>query len=552
VSFLLDHGVLTTAYPELTVADGADAQIRMTYAEALYDSHDEKGNRNDIVGKHMDMRLLHDEYLPSGASVPQTFEPLWWRTWRFLQVDIVTGSQPVTLEALRARYTAYPFQERATFQSSDPELSKIWEVGWRTARLDAHETYMDCPYYEQTQYVGDTRIQALISYVMSGDDRLARQALLAFADSALPSGLTQSSFPVHGVQVIPPFSLLWIGMLHDFWMYRPDTQSTISEMLPHVRLVLSHFRALQRTDGLLGKLPHDGFGYWNFIDWTAPYLIGAPPEDQIGGSIPLSLQFAEALQQAADLETAFGDRTNAAQDRETANKINASVNVEAWDDRVGLLADTPAKTSFSQHANILGVLTGAIPVERSRAVLEKILSRELTGAQQADVPKMALASYYFRFYLARALDTAGLDDLYLQTLGPWRNMLSLGLTTWAEQPEPTRSDAHAWSAHPNYDLLTLVAGIRPDAPAFASVLIEPHLGSLTSLDATMPHPLGNIRVRYRREGDDLAVNIELPAGLYGRFVYAGKQRNLHGGRQSFTMADPSTTSFSSAQSEVKR
>ena len=551
-SFLLDHGVLTTAYPQLTVTGGADAQLRMTYAEALYDDHGEKGNRNDIANKHMDMHLLHDLFLPSGESVPQTFEPLWWRTWRFLQVDITTGSQSVTVHALRARYTAYPFQQRAAFQSSDPELSKIWEVGWRTARLDAHETYMDCPYYEQTQYVGDTRIQALISYAMSGDDRLARQALLAFADSALPSGLTQSSFPVHGVQVIPPFSLLWIGMLHDFWMYRPNTESTITEMLPQVRLVLNHFRGLERQDGLLGKLPQNGFGYWNFIDWTAPYLIGAPPEDKDGGSIPLSLQFAEALQQAADLEAAFGDRTNAAQDRQTASKIDDSVNAEAWDDRVGLLADTPSKTSFSQHANILGVLTGAIPAERSRAVLQKILSRELTGAQQADLLKLAPASYYFRFYLARALDAAGLDDLYLQTLGPWRNMLALGLTTWAEQPEPTRSDAHAWSAHPNFDLLTLVAGIRPDAPAFASVLIAPHLGSLTSLDATMPHPLGNIHVRYRRQGHDLAVTINMPASLHGHFVYAGNQRDLHGGSQSFTLADSSVALLSSPQSDVKR
>src|SRR6266851_685891 len=38
----------------------------------------------------------------------------------------------------------------------------------------------------------------------------------------------------------------------------------------------------------------------------------------------------------------------------------------------------------------------------------------------------------------------------MQLFGPWREMVSLGLTTWAEQPEPTCSDSHAWSAHPNY------------------------------------------------------------------------------------------------------
>jgi hypothetical protein len=56
--------------------------------------------------------------------------------------------------------------------TDDPELSKIFEIGWRTARLCAMETYMDCPYYEQLQYIGDARIQALISLFNSGDEEL--------------------------------------------------------------------------------------------------------------------------------------------------------------------------------------------------------------------------------------------------------------------------------------------------------------------------------------------------------------------------------------------
>ena len=53
-------------------------------------------------------------------------------------------------------------------------------------------------------------------------------------------------------------------------------------------------------------------------------------------------------------------------------------------------------------------------------------------------------------------------------------MLNRGLTTWAETADPTRSDCHAWSASPNYDLLSIVAGIQPAAPGFKRVRIEPH------------------------------------------------------------------------------
>src|SRR6059058_2908203 len=120
---------------------------------------------------------------------------LGWRTWRYLQVDINTADQPLHLEKLRSWFTAYPFEERARFESDDFALRQIWQIGWRTARLDAHDTYMDTPYWERMQYIGDTRIQALISYSVAGDDRLPRQAIQAFNDSRIPDGITRRSMP---------------------------------------------------------------------------------------------------------------------------------------------------------------------------------------------------------------------------------------------------------------------------------------------------------------------------------------------------------------------
>jgi hypothetical protein len=142
VSLLLDQSHLTTAYPELTVTGGAKSTIRLTYAEALFDSDGQKGNRNEIADKHI--VGIYDEFLPDGSR-SRRFVPLVWRTWRYLQLDINTAEQPLRLEDLRSWFTAYPFEERSHFSSDDPSLTPIWQVGWRTARLDAHDTYMDTP-----------------------------------------------------------------------------------------------------------------------------------------------------------------------------------------------------------------------------------------------------------------------------------------------------------------------------------------------------------------------------------------------------------------------
>ena len=110
-----------------------------------------------------------------------------------------------------------------------------------------------------------------------------------------------------------------------------------------------------------------------------------------------------------------------------------------------------------------------------------------------------------------------------------------GLSTWAETPEPTRSDSHAWSAHPNYDLLTVVAGIRPGSPGFKSVVIAPDLGQLKNVEAAMPHAKGEIAVSFaRRERDVLAV-ITLPAELPGELHWNGLTIPLRAGKQEMTL-----------------
>ena len=85
-------------------------------------------------------------------------------------------------------------------------------MNWNGVRLGAFETYMDTPYWEQLQYVGDTRVQALLSVYLSGDDRLMRSAIAQFEQSRIPDGITTSRYPSALPQLIPPFSLIYVAM----------------------------------------------------------------------------------------------------------------------------------------------------------------------------------------------------------------------------------------------------------------------------------------------------------------------------------------------------
>ena len=519
VSLLFDHTKLTTAYPELTVSRGSKCTIRITYAEALIDSKGEKGNRSEIAEKRI--VGISDEFLPDGSQ-GRKFMPLGWRAWRYLQLDIKTEDEPLRVEGLRSWFTAYPFEEKGRFESDDPSLAKIWEIGWRTARVDAHDTYMDTPYWERLQYIGDTRIQALISYTVSGDDRLGRQAIQAFNNSRIADGITRSRYPSSVMQIIPTFSLLWVGMVHDFWRYRGD-EEFVKLQIAGTRTVLDWFLSKQRDDGLLGSIR-----WWPFVDWGKDFSWGIPPQDEGGGSSIMTLEFIEALRYGAALESAFGDSVRAQRYHEAERRAVEAIQKFCWNEGNRLIADTPAQKHYSQHANLLGVWLDVIPLERQKDVLTRILSVTDPGfTPTGAVPEMTKATYYFRFYLARALEHADMGDRYLDLLSPWREMVALGLTTWAEQPEPSRSDAHAWSAHPNFDLLTIVAGIRPKAPGSSAVRIEPHLGALHHVSSAMAHRQGLVEVKYDVEGSSLHVAVALPPGVTGEFVWKGKTHSLH-------------------------
>ena len=514
VSLLLDRGKVTNAYPELEVSGGKGSSVTITTAEALIDARGEKGNRNAIDGRTL--RGLRDTYLPDGGS-RRTFRTLHWRTYRYLQLDIETGDEALRIHEVRGIFTGYPFVERGRFTSDVPWIDSVWTMDWNGARLGAVETYMDTPYYEQLQYIGDTRLQALITLYVAGDDRLVRQAITQFDASRIADGITASRYPSSVMQLIPPFSLVYVAMVHDYAMLRDD-RAFVQQRLAGIRGVLDWYGRFVDSTGMLGPMPH-----WNYLDWSPGFPRGVPPRAEDGHSAAITLLYAYALQHGAALEEAVGVPAVGRAYRLRADSLIVATRQRSWDAARGLYRDAPDTAAFSQHTNALALLTGAVPVADRRAVMQRVLA-DTTLAQ---------ASYYFAFYVFEALREVGMADRYIEQLAPWHGMLALGLTSTPEQAEPTRSDTHAWAAHPNHGLLATVLGVRPASPGFRTVRIAPALGPLRRAEGRVAHPRGDIAVTLERVGaSGVAGVVTLPAGVTGEFVWRGRRQALRGGRQA--------------------
>lgn len=523
VSVLLDRGYLTTAYAQAAISGGRGSRIKIGYAEALFENAAgsgkdlrQKGHRSKVEGK--DFRGLYDEWLPAGGSDIQQWQSLWWKAWRYVKLDITTGPEPMTLHSISSLRSTFPFNRQGQFRStSDTALARMMEIGWRTAQACANETYMDCPYYEQLQYIGDTRIQAMISLYMAGDDLLMRNALRQLAWTQNNEGMLGARYPSSVPQIIPPFCLWWLGMLHDYHMHRPDT-ALVNELLPVADRVIDFFGRHEGADGGLEMLP-----YWNFTDWVhhprLRFNNGEPPRDKQGHSALLDLQYLMGLHYLRDLHQARGHAPQVAQLEQRIARLKTAIRNRYWDAERGLLASDGSKTRFSQHAQALAVLGNVVEPAQAGPLMQRTL---------ADT-SLAPASIYFNYYVHEAAAKAGLADDYLNWLGIWRQQMQLGLTTWAEEPEPSRSDCHAWGASPNINLLRFVLGVRSGAPGFSRILIEPHLGQLKHAEGQVPHPAGLISLKYERKGKNLLAQVTVPAGVPASFEWQGQQRELKSG-----------------------
>ena len=522
VVFLLDQGFLTNAYPEITFSGGRGGAVSLSYAEALFTRYPSKGNRNETEGK---IFLGRRDSILSNGKADQFFTSLSFRTYRYVQIRVTTQDDPLTIEDFYGMATGYPFSFNARLITPDPELNKMLEIGWRTARLCAMETYMDCPYYEQLQYIGDSRIQAMVSLYNSGDERLLKNAMNEMDDSRRPEGITLSRHPSHTPQYIPTFSFWYIGMLHDYMMYGRDS-SFVKNKMPGLRQILQYFKNYQQEDGSLRGVP-----YWMFTDWveSRDWESGVGPIGKDGGSSLTDLQLLWSYQLAAELESRYGMPAFAQLYHRYAEQLKKTIRNKYWDDSRKLFADRSEKDVFSQHANTLAILTGLID-GRNVATTAKLLITDTS---------LAPASIYFKYYLHQALVKAGLGNDYLNWLDLWRKNINMGLTTWAEIPDinNARSDCHAWGASPNVEFFRTVLGIDSDAPGFAKVKIEPHLGKLKNIQGEIPHPQGKIKAGYQWENGLWRIQIVLPAHTKGRLIWQSKTYPLKEGENHFSLKD---------------
>src|ERR1019366_468096 len=281
-SILLDFGREVAGRLFVESASPTDATLSVAYGESEIEAMATGLTSGQQGGNYLGTNLL---YVPANgiARGPKS-------GFRYVNIRFLRGATVTAFKSIRVEGIYYPVNYAGSFESSDPLLNRIWEVGAYTAHLCMQDGIWDAPKRDRGRWAGDLDVEGRVISTAFGDRQLMETTL---------RGLV----PSEGAHVngIPGYSALWITSLYDLYSHSGDREFVASE---HAALlqILATMDASLDTDGLFSNAKHQ----WLFVDW-APGLYGYTSESIVG----TNLQYAIAYNRASLLFRMLGDQPSA-------------------------------------------------------------------------------------------------------------------------------------------------------------------------------------------------------------------------------------------------
>jgi len=427
-----------------------------------------------------------------------------------------TGDTPITVTDAYIISVTYPsatslVNERreyreGDFHCSDEYLNRLYETCRHTERICRQSLHLDSPLHQEPlACTGDYMIENHIDAYAFGDLELSRFDIVR----------TAQILRIKGAKMFhTTYSLIWVQMLYDYYMYTGDI-TVFDETYTELGLLMERFNTYMGASGVLENAPN-----YMFVDWveTDGYSLHHPPKAL--GQTVLNAFYYRALILSDAIATLVGDNSAAKRYRRRAASLKPAYNRCFYDIDKKLyfsgsnstdstvappyhwLPENPLKRYYGVHENILSVLYGLCdPFERQALLVRTLEDDTLTPVQP-----------YFMHFVLDAVYEAGLWSRYgMNLLQKWRVCLDRTEKGLAEGWDAFKGDfSHAWGGTPAYQLPARLSGIRILSPGFERISLKPNLYELDEAFIRIPTRYGAIEIQMKRNESP---RITVPNGI---------------------------------------
>ena len=238
-------------------------ELEVSQAGRFFITFDEILTDGDVDFKRMDCINAITYELEPGKYSLESIEPY---TFRHLKIIATNGA--AVIHDVYLRELTNPDVNKASFQSSDHRLNRIFESGVETFRQNALDLFMDCPSRERAGWLCDSYFAARVAQDVSGhaliEKNFFENFLLPDSFDHLPEGMLPMCYPAdHNDGVFIPNWAMWFVIQLPEYLSRTNDRALVDALKPKVLKLLKYFEPFENESGLLEKLDS-----WIFIEWS--------------------------------------------------------------------------------------------------------------------------------------------------------------------------------------------------------------------------------------------------------------------------------------------
>jgi len=507
-AFVLDMGGKQLGRVFVDVDAPAGTVLDIVFTEDLLDNRPWIMKRTEL---YSGTRFITSE----GHNRFETFNPY---GSRYIQVNIRKNKGPVTINKIGVIRQVYPFEKTGSFECSDPLLNAIWELGYRTLRVCAEDSYIDTPFRERGLYAGDALPEYAITLATSNDSRLIKRSLLYFQDQ-----YKDLLYPENIQTAVKDQNLDFplITLLYYRWcVRRTNDKDFAAKLYLGYKNLLDGIEFKKQTNGLYesGDI---------FIEWTKM-------KKNNYSSTALNALLVRSFEDMADMAGLLGKNEDQVMFLKKSSVLKEKINALCWDEqkgafRDGISKDVPIYSYYpisSAYMSMFGYTTA-----KQEARLKVFFENELKDIGEKS--RNGKSTPYGGFYVLAALyrhQNAGVAENFIKKYwGPM--ILHADDTAWEDFNEYGNAGgtmSHAWSGAPTYYLTTQVLGVNLGFPSdvnYDSLIIAPQAENITWAKGTVSLPKGIMKVEWKVEGNLLFFTVQVPDGVSYKISPRGNLSN---------------------------
>lgn len=516
--YVFDFGENFSGFTSIKTTGEASTTIWLKHGELLDNTGRlEQGNIDVYYHPVQEKEKFQTNvFMLQGNGQTETFQPSFtYHGFQYLEVE---SNKPIHLspENVKGYFVHTNLEQTGQFSCSDETLNKLWRATNQSYLSNMHSIPTDCPQREKNGWTADAHVAAEAGLLNFDGITIYEKWMRDLIDNQRENGSISGIIPSAGWGYTDWIGPVWDAALFiipdELYNYYGDKR-IIEQLHPYMEKYLDYLKTRESGDYMLAY----GLGDWLTFEAQTPQEYTSTAFYYL--DYTLMSKFAALLGKDA---TAY---------QEKAKKIKEKINEVFYD------SNTYTYANGTQTAQALALYLNIVPDGNEQKVADVLaetirknngfLNFGLLGTKT--VPRM-LTKY-------------GYGDMALQMIirpesPSWGNWVdSLHYTTlpetWRLSPEfRDASLNHVFFGDVSAWMYRYLGGINYDEskPAFQHIIIEPYfIDGINWVKAEYNSVKGTIRSEWKREGQKITLQIEIPAGSTASVILNGKTDEIGSG-----------------------